>query len=48
MYTLWYYTLSRDGRLTKAYDIMSGSRYACYKRRRQIGAFSWQYKVERA
>jgi len=46
MYTLWYYVIDRGGRWRQAYDVMSGSRSACYRRRAELG-FSHQYKVIR-
>ena len=43
-YTLWFYKLNKDGEWYKAYDIFTGSRYQCYKRRAAL-SFRHQYKV---
>ena len=43
-YTLWYYKLNNDGEFYQAYDIMTGSRYECYKERNRRD-FRHQYKV---
>jgi len=39
-YTLWYF----DENGNKKYDVFTGSRYECYKLKRQK-SFAWQYKV---
>ena len=45
-YTLWFYDCDKNGEFYKAYDIFTGTRYQCYKKRKYKN-FYWQYKVER-
>ena len=45
-YTLWFYAYDNDFyRLIPKYDIFTGSRYQCYKRRNAKIHFRCQYKV---
>jgi hypothetical protein len=47
MYILWFLKYSEDGKLHKAYDIFTGTKYLCYKLR-NVKDFRHQYRVCKA